>query len=157
MPGTERVSKEKGELAEAAFLHRATELGFVVSKPWGDSAKYDFIVDGWGRISRVEVKSCATMRDGRAYAFNTYRRTCGVAVPYYPGEIDVFACYVPPEDAWYILPVRQGALKKCLRVYPHAPARDRLYGRFRNAWHHLGQPSCSAAAPPAQRAGRAAD
>ena len=138
MPGTQRVSKEKGELAEAAFLHKATELGFIVSKPWGDSAKYDFMVDGWGQISRVQVKSCATMRDGRAYAFNTYRRTCGVAVPYYPGEIDVFACYVVPEDAWYIMPVKDCALKKCLRVSPQAPERDRLYGKFREAWQWLG-------------------
>ncbi len=156
MPGSQRVSKEKGELAELAFLYRATNRGFIVSKPYGDSAKYDFLVDGWGRISRVQVKSCATMRDGRAYAFNTYRRTQGVAVPYYPGEIDVFVGYVVPEDAFYIMPVRKCALKKCLRVYPHAPERDRLYGRFREAWKWLGKQPSAVSGPPSAKPGNRA-
>jgi len=37
--------KRCGELSEAVFLLKATEQGFLVAKPWGDSDRYDFIVD----------------------------------------------------------------------------------------------------------------
>jgi hypothetical protein len=38
-------TKRKGELSEAAFLLKASSLGFGVAKPWGDSERYDFILD----------------------------------------------------------------------------------------------------------------
>jgi hypothetical protein len=38
------TKKRRGEMAEAAFLHKASKLGFGVSKPWGDSDPYDLIV-----------------------------------------------------------------------------------------------------------------
>src|SRR5713101_7800325 len=38
-------SKRKGELSEAAFLLKAASQGFGVAKPWGDSERYDFILD----------------------------------------------------------------------------------------------------------------
>ena len=39
------TSKARGEAAEAAFLAKAAGLGFGVARPWGDSERYDFIVD----------------------------------------------------------------------------------------------------------------
>ena len=41
----ERNTKRRGELAELVFLLIATRLGFGVSKPYGDSERYDFILD----------------------------------------------------------------------------------------------------------------
>ena len=37
--------KRLGELAELAFALKAASLGFAVSKPYGDSERYDFILD----------------------------------------------------------------------------------------------------------------
>ena len=37
--------KARGEAAEAAFLAKATGLGFGVAKTWGESERYDFILD----------------------------------------------------------------------------------------------------------------
>jgi hypothetical protein len=45
------------EQAEGAFLNKATSLGLNVAKPWGDSERYDFIVDSGRRLLRVQVKS----------------------------------------------------------------------------------------------------
>ena len=36
-----RHPKVRGEWAELRFMTRATELGFIVTKPWGDSAPFD--------------------------------------------------------------------------------------------------------------------
>src|SRR5436309_15076072 len=44
-------TKRKGELSEAAFLLKAAGLGFGVAKPWGDSERYDFILDSQAPIS----------------------------------------------------------------------------------------------------------
>jgi hypothetical protein len=46
-------TKRRGELAELAFTLKAASLGFAVSKPYGDSERYDFILD-----SRTSVSSC---------------------------------------------------------------------------------------------------
>ena len=74
----------------------------MVSKPWGDSAPYDFMIEHNGRVLRVQVKS--TMRIVRG----CYR----CHVPYNRGQgspqrlMDFVAAYVIPEDLWYILPAR---------------------------------------------------
>ena len=44
--------KNRGEWAEMRFMARAAEQGFRVSKPWGDSARYDFAVEENGRQDR---------------------------------------------------------------------------------------------------------
>lgn len=41
----ERNTKRRGELAELVFQLIATRMGFAVSKPYGDSERYDFILD----------------------------------------------------------------------------------------------------------------
>ena len=37
--------KRRGEIAELAFMQKAVSLGFGVAKPWGDSDRYDYILD----------------------------------------------------------------------------------------------------------------
>jgi PD-(D/E)XK endonuclease len=49
--------KQRGEMAEAAFLAKAAALGFRVAKPWGESSRYDLVVDNGKRLIRVQVKS----------------------------------------------------------------------------------------------------
>jgi len=49
--------KRRGEAGEAAFLAKASSLGFSVSKPWGDSDRYDFVLDSGHGLLRVQVKS----------------------------------------------------------------------------------------------------
>lgn len=41
----ERTTKRRGELAELVFQLIATRMGFAVCKPYGDSERYDFILD----------------------------------------------------------------------------------------------------------------
>ena len=57
-----RNTKRTGELAEAAFLHKAVGLGFRVTKPWGDSERYDFVLDSGRRLWRVQIKCTAVER-----------------------------------------------------------------------------------------------
>jgi hypothetical protein len=74
-------TKRTGEFSETAFLLKATGLGFAVTKPWGDSERYDFILDAGPRLWRVQVKGTASLR---------------------AGGYDVLVAYIITRDAWHL-------------------------------------------------------
>jgi hypothetical protein len=49
-----KTHKLRGEWAELRFMTRAAEHGLMVSKPWGDSAPYDLMVEHHGRVLRIQ-------------------------------------------------------------------------------------------------------
>jgi hypothetical protein len=66
------TGKRRGEIAEAAFLAKVASLGFTVSKTWGDSDRYDFVVDGGAGLRRVQVKSAHCEGEDGGYSFRTH-------------------------------------------------------------------------------------
>ncbi|PYV80952.1 MAG: hypothetical protein DMG93_17135 [Acidobacteria bacterium] len=117
-----RNTKRAGERSEAAFLHKASSLGFGVAKPWGDSERYDFILDNGRRLLRVQIKATDCLR-ARAYETRaTYTVGKGRAV-YSPADIDFLVAHVVPLDIWYVLPVEACIPAPMLRFYPHRKVR----------------------------------
>ena len=57
-------SKQKGNLTELLCLAAFTELGYTVSIPYGDCAKYDFIVEIDNRLYKVQCKTSSLQEDG---------------------------------------------------------------------------------------------
>ena len=100
--GRRRNRKWAGARAEAAFLHKAMELGLLVSKPWGDNSRYDFVVDAGERLVRVQVKSTSCLCEGR-YAVSAHGSD--PKTEYSAEDIDFLVAHVPPEEAWYVIPV----------------------------------------------------
>jgi len=84
---------------EAAFLAKATMLGFPVLKPWGDSRPYDFAVESGRRLWRVQVKCATSHRGTRCDA-----RAAGSGELYTLDDIDFLAAYVIARDLWYVVP-----------------------------------------------------
>jgi len=121
--------KWSGEQAEAAFLNRATSLGLSVAKPWGDSERYDLLVDSGRRVWRVQVKSTRYVGERR---FSITARGCTAG--YTEDEIDFLAAYIVPLDIWYVVPVKAFAPRKCLRFYPSGENSRGQYERYREAW-----------------------
>src|SRR2546422_1097375 len=66
-----RNPKRAGEISEAAFVVRAHSLGFLVAKPWGDSEKYDFVLDAGSKLWRGGATR-AGGRQGRGGERKTY-------------------------------------------------------------------------------------
>ncbi len=129
-------TKLTGERSEAAFLNRAAALGFGVAKPWGDSLRYDFILDNGERLWRIQVKCTASLR-ARAYETRaTYTTGKGRAV-YTRKDVDFLAAHVVPLDLWYIVPVEVCAPAPMLRFYPHRKAKRMRLEKYREAWHQL--------------------
>lgn len=160
----ELTTKRRGELAELVFQLIATRMGFAVCKPYGDSERYDFVLDSRrsycrsGRrrslakqaivaveepafprslplLWRVQVKASTQLLNG-LYRINAHRRTGRGAVPYQPGEIDFIAAYIIPEDTWYIIPLH-AVRGTSLLFRRKKDRRPGIYDQYREAWHLL--------------------
>jgi len=126
--------KRHGEAAEAAFLAKASGLGFGVAKPWGDSERYDFILDSGLGFWRVQVKSTERCAESR------YRvKAAGWKATYARDEIDFLVAWVIPEDLWYVVPIQAMAARKNLRFYPHGGCKS-LFEKYREAWCLMARP-----------------
>lgn len=122
--------KQRGEWAESVFMARAQERGLPVSKPWGDSWPYDFVVGTTGRFVSVQVKSTLN-RPVSGYVC-TVQSHHG---PYAAGSFDFVAAYIIPADTWYILPAALIQGMKWVTVQPDSP--NSKYEPYREAWHLL--------------------
>jgi hypothetical protein len=135
-----RNPKRMGEASQAAFLLKATTLGFGVAVPWGDSEKYDFVVwaGGGGRMLRVQVKMTGRLHR-RGYEVQPVYTTRGDGKKRYTErEIDVVAAHVRPVDVWYLLPIGVLGRAKSLRFYPDIRSREPRWEEYREAWDVLG-------------------
>src|SRR5262249_11198558 len=112
------------------------EQGLIVSRPYGESARYDFLVDWNGRLSRVQVKSVG-VKDGNSYQIKPARGQSAKCA-YSPSEVDFIAALVIPCDVWYIVPVAQIYPRKTVRVFPQRQSR-RTFESFREAWRLLAE------------------
>ena len=124
--------KRRGEAVEAVFLGKASLLGFVVAKPWGESHRYDLIVDS-GRFLRIQVK-CTTCFSHSRYCLSLKNN----GLVYTADDIDFLAVLVIPKDIWYLLPVEMVAGKCALELDPGNPAS--MYEPYREAWPLLATP-----------------
>lgn len=123
--------KRRGEWAELRFMTRAAEHGLCVSKPWGETSHYDFVVETGGRLLRVQVKSSSSTR-GRKYLCGVHP-TRGV---YAADSFDFIAAYLVPEDLWYIIPSDVIAGKEAIMISPDLEGAK--YAKYREAWDLLG-------------------
>ncbi|HVO81779.1 MAG TPA: group I intron-associated PD-(D/E)XK endonuclease [Terriglobales bacterium] len=125
-----RDPHRNGELAEAAFIHKAISLGFLVSKPFGPDARYDFILDSGTHLYRVQVRGV------RADGGSGFQVSCHYSKGrcFTPADIDLLAAYVLADDSWYIVPIAAFALSTTIAFRPGGRGRFECY---REAWHLL--------------------
>ena len=55
-PIRRKNTKITGERSEASFLSRAANMGLGIAKPWGDSLRYDFLLDNGERLIRIQSR-----------------------------------------------------------------------------------------------------
>jgi PD-(D/E)XK endonuclease len=134
-PASDLTSKQRGELAELAFMHKAAGLGFGVAKPWGDSQQYDFILSRGQQLWRVQVKSTWGV-GGRGYQVNAHRKSGRQQIAYTSKEIDVLVAYIVPQAAWYVIPAEAVQGITILYLYPCGACRSPgRFEKYREAWH----------------------
>jgi hypothetical protein len=127
------TSKALGEAAEAAFLAKATSLGFGVTKTWGDSERYHFILDAGENLWRIQVES------SRRFDGSRYIAKLKGAAAYTAEEIDFIVAYIVPENLWYVIPISLAASRGQLYVSPNGTRHFR-HEKYREAWCQMACP-----------------
>jgi hypothetical protein len=140
-----KTFKQRGEWVELEFMAAASLRGYHVLKPCGDNLNYDVAIDHCGSILRVQVKGFSA-RKGQGYLARLRHGGSGKQ-RYSPADLDLFALYILPPLAWYLIPsaaVLRPKPKMFLTFYPDGPPSrigrhtpDHDYEPYRNAWHLL--------------------
>ena len=126
-------TKRMGEAIEAAFLAKVCKLRIPVCKPWGDSERYDFVVD-WGKgFWRVQVKG-GSSQDGSSYRV---RAGCSGKV-FTEEDMDFVVVHIVTEDVWYVVSIEIAEGLSTLWFNPRS-TRAR-FEKYREAWCLLDCP-----------------
>jgi PD-(D/E)XK nuclease superfamily protein len=133
--------KQRGEWVELQFRAQAARRRFAVSKPWGETQAYDVGIEHGATFLRVQIKS-TTCRSGAGYrcmlTANQNNRQ-----DYSLNQIDMFAAYVIPADAWYLIPAamllgkRRITMAVLSPITPPAKKASYRYECYREAWNLL--------------------
>jgi hypothetical protein len=130
-------SKRCGEAIEAAFLAKVCKLRIPVCKPWGDSERYDFVVD-WGKgFWRVQVKGasyCSLSRDGSKY----HAGAGSNGKTFTKKDMDFVVVQIVPEDLWYVVPIEIAEGLTALWFNPRS--KKARFEKYREAWCLLDCP-----------------
>jgi PD-(D/E)XK endonuclease len=122
--------KARGEWGESVFMMRAVEHGLPVSRPWGESNSFDFVVGKPGRFASVQVKT-TTVKNGGGYVCAIRQNNA----KYARGSFDFVAAYVIPEDLWYIIPAKMVAGLGYVTLCSNS--EEAKFEEYREAWHLL--------------------
>ena len=115
-----RNTKEIGNLTELQCITALYELGCDISIPFGNSQKYDLIMDYEGTLYKVQVKH-ANEHEDTHFSFKTRwqgHNTNGYTqTSYTKNDIDFFATFY--RGNVYLVPVEEcSGAKKNLRIVP---------------------------------------
>lgn len=105
------------ELQCITYLHG---LGYNISIPWGDNARYDFVLDVNSKLYKIQCKTSRQSEEG-VYKFNTkstYINSQGNRSAHYTKEdVDFFCTFI--EGKCYLIPLEQTSRsEKVMRFIP---------------------------------------
>lgn len=127
--------KRRGEWAELQFMAKAAKFGLRISRPWGEMARYDMVIETGGHFVRVQIKSTISRRAEGFYMCGVKPSNTGK--PYQRGEFDFLAAYVIPEDIWYIIPAGLVVTGKMRAILLYTSSPTSKYSPYREAWNLL--------------------
>ena len=100
--------KYKGNFTELLCLAAFTKLGYQVSVPYGDHARYDFIADINGKLYKIQCKTARKEKDG-VYLFScrstSANHSRAASRSYSKNEIDFFATTI--DNRCYLVPIEE--------------------------------------------------
>ena len=119
-------SKQLGNLTELQCITRFYELGYPISIPYGDSQKYDMILDVDGKLYRLQCKHAKlNFNDDNIVTHITIKTTWQsgytkhstyVRNQYTKDDCDYFVTHYEGKN--YLIPVEECSNEKNLRIIP---------------------------------------
>jgi hypothetical protein len=127
-----KIVGDRTTLAVIAGLHSA---GYDVLLPFGENTRYDLVIDGGGRLARVQCKT-GRLREG-AIRFNTCSSYAHHSNPRasnrdYLGQVDFFAVHCSDTGGVYLVPIGDLPTKRTA-TFRVAPARNSQIRGIRQA------------------------
>ena len=121
-----------GNLTELQCITRLYEIGCAVSIPFGNSEKYDAIIDYNNKLYKVQVKHGNLHKDEQnedeyislKCTWEGHSRTGYTKNQYTEEEVDFFATYY--QNECYLVPKRECSNQKILRIKP--PKNNQIKG-----------------------------
>jgi hypothetical protein len=128
-PPAKRNTKLTGDISELQVAAALAEAGYIVSKPFGENARYDLVADNGERLPRIQVKT-GRLRNGivRYNCYSSHAHRHGRMRPYF-GEIDFLAVYCPQTRKVYLLP--ESALVATVGHLRIGPTKNNMAKRIR--------------------------
>ena len=114
-------TKELGNLTELQCITGLYELGCDISIPFGNSQKYDLIMDYNNHLYKVQVKHANEKEDGNYFTIKTrwqsHNHTGYNYTSYTSEDIDFFATWY--KGKVYLIPIAESSgAEKTLRFVP---------------------------------------
>lgn len=98
-------TKAKGAQTELECITYLHGLGYDISIPWGDNARYDFVLDVNHKLYKIQCKTSSLQEEG-VYKFkcnSTYVNAQGNRTENYTAEeVDFFCTFI--EGKCYLIP-----------------------------------------------------
>ena len=125
-------TKHIGNLTELQCATRLYELGCPVSIPFGNSEKYDLIIDVNNKLYKVQCKHCSECFDSNGElecikfktTWQSHNSKSWTLFKYTKEEVDFFATFYKGEC--YLVPQTECSNEKRLRIKP--PKNNQLIG-----------------------------
>ena len=119
-------TKHIGNLTELQCMTRLYEIGCAISIPYGDSEKYDFIIDVKGNLYRLQCKHAnpqynengeiASIKIKTNWQTGFTKNNSPAHHKYTKEDCDYFVTFY--EGKTYLIPVNECSLEKILRILP---------------------------------------
>jgi hypothetical protein len=121
-----RNTKAIGDQSELEVAVRLARAGYIVSKPLGDSHRYDLIIDDGVTLSRVQVKTGKLVAGSVAFHCYSTHAHRGGTMRSYRGEIEYLGVFCPQTGDAYLVPESDLVDSTMhLRVAPTVNRQDR--------------------------------
>ena len=120
-------SKDKGNIGEAVFLMEMLKAGCIVSKPFGDNARYDFIVDVNNKLYKFQVKYCNSITENNSVVCpcaSSKNHTTNKVYSTYQNDVDYIAFYVVPYNQLAIIPIEEIGSHKSITLRVDKPKNN---------------------------------
>ena len=120
------------------FAAEILRRGWRVSRPYGDSAPYDCIVDADEQLSRVQVRSAGVHKGVGRFETRFHIVVAGRTKKreHETRKYDILAALVVPHRTWYIIPIAATKGQIAISLWPLRPSLGKLE-HFREAWELL--------------------
>lgn len=113
-------TKAKGAQTELECITYLHGLGYDISIPWGDNARYDFVLDVQNKLYKIQCKTSSKQEEG-VYKFqcrSTYVNSQGNrSASYTADDVDFFCTFI--EGKCYLIPLAETSKReKVMRFVP---------------------------------------